>query len=162
MGIRERSMSVLYNMTEKRLIHTTFYEAITGWSSNIVQKKASEFLQASHIGRPAAALGQKCGMDREDNIAIDLNGNVMTCQNTSPLTKHRIGHLDAFDAIRLKTAHHWSTRAECGKCPVLQLCQGACLFVEDDYWQQACKNSFSYNLGVLAAALFMATRHVLI
>ena len=156
------SMSVLDSMTEKRLIHTIFYEAITGWSSNIVQKKASEFLQASHIGRPAAALGQKCGMDREDNIAIDLNGNAMTCQNTSPLTKHRIGHLDAFDAIRLKTAHHWSTRAECGKCPVLQLCQGACLFVEDDYWQQACKNSFSYNLGVLAAALFMATRYVLI
>lgn len=156
------SMSVLDDEIEKRLIHTTFYEAITGWSAGAVEKKAVEFLKNSYQSRPSVALGQKCGMDRKDQIAIDMQGNVVTCQNTSPLTKHNIGHLDKFDDIKLTTAHHWSTRAECSKCPVLQLCQGACLFVEDAYWQQACHNSFAYNLGVLAAAVFMATNHVLI
>ena len=158
------SLSLNDDLTEKRLTHTTFHEIISGKSQGIssVDDKVSGFIQSIVQRRPSSALGQKCGMDRDDNIAFDLNGNVMTCQNTSPLTKHRLGHLEAFDHIKLTTAHHWSTRAECSKCPVLQLCQGACLFVEDDYWEKACENSFAYNSGVLAGALFVATRRVLV
>lgn len=158
------SMSLLDDLTAKRLTHTTFYEAVTRRTQGIssVEDKITAFAHSIIQQRPASALGQKCGMDRDDNIAFDLNGNVMTCQNTSPLTKHRLGHLEAFDSIKLKTAHHWSTRAECVKCPVLQLCQGACLFVEDEYWAKACDNSFSYNAGVLAASLFIATSRVLV
>lgn len=158
------SLSVLDDLTAKRLTHVTFYESIAGKSAGVptVEDKVNEFLRSIAQHRPASALGQKCGMDQEGNIALDLNGNVVTCQNTSALTKHRIGHADAFDSIKLTTAHHWSTRAECTKCPVLQLCQGACLFLEDDLWQKACDNSFAYNAGVLAAALFRATQRVLV
>lgn len=158
------SLSLLDGDSAKRLAHVTFFEAIKNYSMSVssVEKKMRDFLDSITQGRPASSLGQKCGMDRDDNLAFDLNGNVLTCQNTSPLTKHRIGHLDAFDHIKLTTAHHWSTRAECSKCPVLQLCRGACLFVEDDLWAQSCDNSFAYNLGILAAALFFATGRVLI
>ncbi|CAB5238727.1 4Fe4S-binding SPASM domain [uncultured Caudovirales phage] len=158
------SMSVLDDLTSKRLTHVTFYEAITGNSSNVstVEKKLNGFFESVAQQRPSYSLGQKCGMDREDNIALDLNGNVVTCQNTSALTKHRIGHADAFESIKLTTAHHWSTRTECVKCPVLQLCQGACFYLEDNYWSKACDNSFDYNIGMLAAALFRATQRVLV
>jgi len=158
------SLSVLDETLTKRLIHTVFFEAITGRTNGIasVEGKITEFLKSLFQGRPAQTLGQKCGMDRDDNIAIDLNGNVLTCQNTSAQGKHRIGHLDQFDQIRLDTAHHWSTRSECPKCPLIQLCQGACLFLEDELWTQACDNSFAYNLGVLAASLFRITGQVLI
>lgn len=162
----EGGMSLsLHDATEtKRLTHVTFYEAIRGFTMDIsaVEKKIQEFIRSVQDARPASALGQKCGMDREDNIAVDMNGNVMTCQNMSPLTKHNLGHLEAFDQIRTKTMYHWSTRDECAKCPVLQMCKGACLFLEDEYWTKACDNSFSYNLGILAAALFHTTRLVLI
>lgn len=158
------SLSVLDGLTSKRLTHTVFYEAIRGFTMPMasVREKLKHFLDSIAERRPSYALGQKCGMDRADNISVDMNGNVMTCQNTSALTEHNMGHLNAFDNIRLKKAHHWSTREECVKCPVLQLCQGACLFLEDDMWKQACDNSFAYNVGAMAAALFHATRLVLI
>ncbi|MFN4309869.1 MAG: radical SAM protein [Ferrovibrio sp.] len=112
--------------------------------------------------RPAASLGQKCGMDDPSKLAVDLKGNALTCQNMSAETKHRIGHVTAIDQIRLDTAHHWSTRAECARCPVLPLCQGACLFLEDGLWRQACDNSYWHNLAVFAGALYWLTRLVLI
>ena len=158
------ALSLLDDLSSKRLTHTVFYEAIRGMTMGIgaIETKARDFLQSLADRRPASSLGQKCGMDKDDRIAIDLNGNVMTCQNTSPLSKHRIGHLDAFDAIKLTTAHHWSTRKECQNCPVIQMCRGACLFLEDKLWEQACENSYYFNLGLLAASLFFATRMVLV
>lgn len=158
------SLSLMDDVAAKRLTHTTFFEAANGFTMGVsaVESKSKEFLTSIEQKRPASSLGQKCGMDREDNIAVDMNGNVMTCQNMSPLTKHNMGHLEAFDSIKTKTMYHWSTRDECVKCPVVQLCKGACLFLEDDHWSKACDNSFAYNLGVLAASLFFATRLVLI
>ena len=127
-----------------------------------VRRKCEDFFRSLAQARPASALGQKCGMDRADNIAVDLAGNVVTCQNTSAATKHRIGSIEAFDDIRLTTAHHWSTREECGRCPVVQLCKGACLFLEGDLWRQACDNSFTWNLTLLAVSLYWLTRLVLV
>ncbi|MGJ4927456.1 radical SAM protein [Bradyrhizobium sp. HKCCYLRH3095] len=141
-----------------------FWEAVRGQSMSVatVRSKMEGFFRSIAQGRPASTLGQKCGMDRSDNIAVDLRGSVLTCQNTSAATRHRIGSIEAFEDIRLDTAHHWSTREECGRCPVLQLCQGACLFLEDRLWRQACDNSFEHNLAVLAAALYWLTRLVLV
>ena len=158
------SLSLLDGLSVKRMTHTVFYEAIRGMSMGVgaIESKTRDFLQSLANHRPASSLGQKCGMDKEHEIAIDLNGNVMTCQNTSPLTKHRIGHLDAFDTISLNTAHHWSTRKECQNCPVIQMCRGACLFLENELWEQACENAYHYNLGLLAASLFFSTRMVLV
>jgi uncharacterized protein len=108
------------------------------------------------------SLGQKCGMDDPGRLAVDLKGNALTCQNMSADTKHRIGHVEAMQDVRLDTAYHWSTRRECTTCPVLPLCQGACLFLEDELWRQACDNSYWHNLGVFAAALYWLTRLVLV
>lgn len=148
---------------QRATVHELFWEASLGGAEEIssVRNKLTDFLDAMANNRPATTLGQKCGMDRPDNIALDLNGNVMTCQNTSPLTKHRVGHAEAFDSIALTTAHHWSSRAQCTGCPVVQLCQGACLFLEDKLWDHACNTSFIYNQAMLAAALFHATKLVL-
>jgi uncharacterized protein len=158
------TLSLLDDDLATRTRHTVFDEIIYGYSMgvNTVENKIRDFMDSIVNQRPASSLGQKCGMDRKDNIAFDLNGNVLTCQNTSPLTKHRIGHMEAFDHIKLNTAYHWSVRNECKNCPVLQLCRGACLFLEDDLWISACNNSFNYNLAVLAGALFFATKLVLV
>lgn len=144
---------------KKMILHNLFWETIKGENefSWTIHSKIKNFFDSIINQRPAAALGQKCGMDREDNIAIDMKGNVTTCQNTSSLTKHHIGNIEDFDNIRLTNSYHWSTRAECPSCPVVQLCQGACLFLEDQYWDQACENLFYYNLAMLASSLFILT-----
>ena len=105
------------------------------------------------------SLGQKCGLDRNDTMAVDLKGNVYTCQNTAD-DGHRIGHVDALDDVRLTTATHWSLRDECKRCPVVQLCKWACMYLEGEYWNRACDNSFTYNIALLTGALWMITGKV--
>ena len=141
-----------------------FRELVTGETMTVatLRTKIEGFLRSLARAQPSFTLGQKCGMDRAEDLAVDLKGNVLTCQNTSATTKHRIGGIEAFDAIRLTTAHHWSTRGECRQCPVVQLCQGACMVLQDDIWDRACDNSFDHNVTVLAAALYWLTRLVLV
>ena len=116
-----------------------------------------EFNQSLEQKRPIEALGQKCGMDRLDTIAVDLKGNVMTCQNTGSKGVHKIGHVDDFDNIALDTSTHFAFREECMECPVVQLCKGSCMFLEGDFFKQSCKNEFAYNMGILRGALFHMT-----
>lgn len=150
----------LHNSDEKKeILHSLFEETIDNKNtfSWTIYQKLTSFFDSITYGRPAEVIGQKCGMDKEDNIAIDMKGNVTTCQNTSSLTKHNLGNIEDIDNVRLTNSYHWSTRAECPSCPVVQLCQGACLFLEDKYWEQACENLFWYNLAMLSAALFKMT-----
>lgn len=145
-------------------LHRLFWELATGSAMTVgtLRDKVDEFLRAQAQGRPLSTLGQKCGMDRADSIAVDMKGNVITCQNMSASTDHKIGHVQAFEDIALDTAYHFSTRSECPRCPVVQLCKGACLFLEGDFWRGACENSFTHNLAVLAAALYYQTQGLIL
>lgn len=71
-------------------------------------ERINEFYASIQRRRPIDALGQKCGMDSPDAIAVDLRGNVMTCQNTGAKGVHKIGHVADFDAIALDTATHFA------------------------------------------------------
>jgi uncharacterized protein len=120
-------------------------------------EKAEEFLESLCTRRPSSALGQKCGMDRDDQLAVDLTGRVMTCQNTGAKGRHGIGSVYALDDVRLDTARHWSHRECCNYCPVLQLCKGACMYLEGDLFAQTCENEYHYNLAILAGVVKQAT-----
>lgn len=134
-----------------------------GLAFQAVRRKLDDFFQSLATARPAHALGQKCGMDRDDTIAVTLDGKVITCQNVGPAgtapngASHEIGNVEALDAVRLASARHWSHREECRNCPVLQLCKGSCMYLEGRDRQQACDNEFAWNLGLFAAALFLLT-----
>jgi uncharacterized protein len=103
--------------------------------------------------------GQKCGMDKEDIMAIDLTGNVITCQNTSSNevsalgTSHKIGHLSDTSNIVLNTATHWTERSQCQKCPVLALCGGSCMFLQDEFFNTSCDNAYSDAIPLFAIAI---------
>jgi len=124
--------------------------------------KMISFIQALKNRRPLVSLGQKCGMDRDDTISVDLEGNVTTCQNVGAEGKHNIGNVDDYENIALNTSHHFSTREECMNCPVVQLCRGSCMFLEDDFFAQSCWNEYYFNLGILGAAIYSTTGNLLI
>jgi uncharacterized protein len=132
----------------------------------VIEEKISGFVRSLETRRPKASVGQKCGMDLPGNLAVDLRGNVLTCQNTSAKAvapngrSHNIGHLSELGNARLHSARHWSTREECPNCPVLHLCQGACMFLEGDLWDAGCDNAFSDNVVFLAAAIEFLTGFV--
>lgn len=104
----------------------------------------------------AKYLGQKCGMDDEHVIAIDLRGDVITCQNVSGVDinsngeAHLGGNITDFDSVELKAPTHWSNRVECPKCPVLSVCKGSCMYVAGKFWEQSCANAYSDAIALFA------------
>lgn len=125
-------------------------------------ERINEFYASIQRRRPIAALGQKCGMDSPDAIAVDLRGNVMTCQNTGAKGAHKIGQVADFDAIALDTATHFAFRDECMSCPVVQLCKGSCMFLEGEFFKQSCANEFAFNMGIMMAAVWHLTGMVVV
>ncbi|MEL0436660.1 radical SAM protein [Phycobacter sp. K97] len=125
-------------------------------------ERINEFYASIQRRRPIEALGQKCGMDSQDAIAVDLHGNVMTCQNTGAKGVHKIGHVAEFDGIALDTATHFAFRVECMSCPVVQLCKGSCMFLEGEFFKQSCANEFAFNMGIMMAAVWHLTGMVVV
>ena len=103
-------------------------------------------------------VNQKCGMDNEHVIAVDLSGNVITCQNVSSASinsngeSHLSGNITDIDSVKITTSTHWSNREHCSECPVLHICQGSCMFVTGDYWEKSCGNSYSDSIVFFALA----------
>lgn len=130
---------------------------------HIAAGKIQDFIHSLRTRRPLSAVGQKCEMDKPDNIAVDLKGNVLTCQNVSAASvapngeSHKLGNVSDFDNIKLRTATHWSKREECPKCPVVQMCKGSCMFLEGPLWEAGCNNAFSDNIAFFAAAIEFLT-----
>lgn len=126
-----------------------------------IRVKAQDFILSLKTRRSSTALGQKCGMDDPHQLAVDLKGNVMTCQNTGAQGKHHIGHVAHMEAVQLDTATHWSFRESCNHCPVLQLCKGSCMYLDDALFAQSCENEYRYNLAILGGIIKAVTGLVL-
>lgn len=126
---------------------------------DLTRQKLLDFVNSVKSGRNASALGQKCGMDKASNLAVDLHGNVLTCQNVSAVStapngqKHKIGHLSNLAAVEMRSSTHWSKREECSSCPVLQLCKGSCMFLDGPLWDAGCDASYSDNIPFFAGGI---------
>lgn len=124
-----------------------------------INQKVKSFINSIEKGSRKESLTQKCGMDLQENIAIDLKGNVLTCQNVSTNStnpsgiEHHIGHVSDLASVEVKTGTHWSDRDECPKCPVLHICKGACFFLTGPLWEASCNNAYSDNVVMFATAI---------
>lgn len=142
-----------------------FFELKTGRATNFynINQKVNDFIESVEYARPSTAVGQKCGMDKPNKLAIDMEGNVLTCQNVSAASTaqngqpHKLGHISDLASVRLTTSTHWSNRPHCSSCPVLQLCKGSCMFLEGEYWDASCNAAYSDNVAILAYALYRMT-----
>jgi uncharacterized protein len=138
-----------------------YIELRQGFASRmaVAQQRIMDFVQSIRTARPASALGQKCDMDKASNLAVDLYGNVLTCQNVSAAATalngqpHQIGHLSNLQAVKMRSATHWSHRPDCPSCPVLQICKGSCMFLQGPLWDAGCEAAYSDNVPFLAAAI---------
>jgi uncharacterized protein len=134
---------------------------------SVMQIRINNWLNSWRSLRPASVLGQKCGMDMPDQIAVDLRGNVLTCQNVSAVAQapngesHKLGSMMDMENVRLTTSTHWSNRECCQKCPVVQVCAGACMFLEGDLWESSCNNAFFDHIAFFAEALYLVTGCIL-
>lgn len=145
-NFRKTAFNDIYS-TQGRVGFMSIVGKVDGQIDRILNAKSSE------------DMGQKCGMDLPDVLAIDLKGNVITCQNTSIVQKapngekHLSGNIEDMSSVKIKTSTHWKDRPDCSKCPVLSLCGGSCMYLQGDYWTRACDNSFTDNISLFALAL---------
>jgi uncharacterized protein len=128
--------------------------------------KVDDFTRSVLSNRPADMLAQKCGMDDERILAVDLKGNVITCQNTSAAATamngrpHLAGNITNMDAVKIRTGTHWRNRPDCSNCPVVHICQGACLYLENEYWEKSCKNAYSDSIALFALSIEKITGYI--
>lgn len=133
---------------------TTVLDKIDGFTKSTLAHNHSKYL------------AQKCGMDNENTIAIDLRGNVITCQNVSATEtamngeSHLGGSITDMDNVVIKTSTHWTSRKECSGCPVLHLCKGACMFLDKKYWDISCANAYSDNVPLFALSFEKITGYI--
>jgi uncharacterized protein len=132
----------------------------------ISQMRMSEWLDTMRHGRMLDSVGMKCGMDGADTLTVDLLGNVITCQNTSTVSKapngkpHKAGNIDNFYAIEIKTSVHFMNRAHCHGCPVVQTCKGGCMYLTGDLFYASCNNTYTDHIPYFAAAVEALTGYV--
>jgi uncharacterized protein len=132
----------------------------------IVITKINNFMADVMNHKQAKYVGQKCGMDDENTISVDLRGNVLTCQNVSAVDinsngeSHHSGNITDFDNVAVTTSTHWRERKECSGCPVLHICKGACMFVSGEYWHHSCANAYSDALVLFMIAFKKLTGYI--
>jgi len=68
--------------------------------------------------------------------------------------------LDDFDNIAIKSATHWMNRPHCRDCPVLQICQGSCMFLDGKYWDISCANAYSDAVVKFALGIELITGYI--
>lgn len=125
------------------------------FSRGLVQSYLNGLLSQFQRGIPSEARGQNCGMEREDHIAVTLEGKALVCQNVNQ--DKEIGSVYDFDNINLTHTTTWHNRDECRNCPVVATCAGSCMMVEGEERKRACDNSFTMGVARLALLLFVAT-----
>lgn len=121
------------------------------------------FTQAVLSHQESKYVGQKCGMDSPNTLAIDLRGNVITCQNVSAPEispngeSHLGGTLMDFDNISLTSSTHWKNRPHCSSCPVLHICKGSCMFLDGEYWDTSCAMAYSEYIVMFSLSMAQIT-----
>lgn len=149
---RRNSLSEMYNLDRNRV--------------SVVNNKITNFISSVVNERSWYTLGQKCGMDSTDNIAVDINGSVLSCQNVSSNliaengNSHNIGNIENLSEVKLNTGKHWSFRESCSKCPVLQLCGGSCFILQNEHWARTCDNSYNDNIVFFMYAFELMTGYL--
>jgi len=125
--------------------------------------KVDGFCNSVLLHTNADTVVQKCGMDNPNTLAVDLRGNVITCQNVSSVQvshngeNHLSGTIEDIESVEIKTSTHWTNRANCTDCPVLHICKGSCMFLDGKYWDISCNNAYSDAVSIFAVAFWRLT-----
>lgn len=115
---------------------------------------------------PMANVTQKCGMDLPTTIAVDLRGNVLTCQNVSAAStsmkgiSHKCGHIADISKVAIYPATFWKNRPNCASCPVLSICRGSCMILQDKCWDVSCNNAYSDAIVIFSLTIERLTGYI--
>lgn len=108
----------------------------------------------------------RCDAGARDAIAVDLQGNLLTCHNVSAADEapngesHNYGTLEGIEDSKINTAKHWTERLECLSCPVLSMCKGSCMFLDGEGFKRTCDTEFTDFITQFAVGFEQVTGFV--
>ena len=109
--------------------------------------------------RPWNMIKLGCGIDRQDQIDVDLSGRIIGCHNFSfdyqghSRCSNWFGSLYDLDNVVLKLDKHWFDFEECRNCPVIHICGGGCPMTPDKLRNEACNNNYADNIPFISATI---------
>lgn len=165
-GIESSLQTLQQHFEFRRTAFADIYSTGGQINFKMILNKVNQFITDVLSQKSADLLGQKCGMDDDNVLAVDLHGNVLTCQNVSAVEvskngeSHLGGTLDDYENVAITTSTHWSEREECPKCPVVHICKGACMFLDKEFWDVSCANAYSDNVALFALAIERMTGYI--
>lgn len=108
----------------------------------------------------------RCGFDSEKRVAVDIEGNFITCGNVSAEdisdngSPHLIGTVNDTDSVYLHSGKHPLTDEKCVQCPVLLSCSGGCFFFDGEVRERNCLNMYYGYMGIFAYVFETITGHL--
>ncbi len=106
--------------------------------------------------RPIETFSQQCEVEKQDTLAIDLNGNVYACHNSVNSSKVS-GSINDLDNVQLTGVTHFLMKETCRKCIIAPVCQACPLDIESDYNTVSCQNAYTFYFPFFAAAIYVIT-----
>lgn len=143
-----------------------FMRSPDGHRIKSVNRLIASFIYSIAHKRPADSLVQYCGRDDEHTICLNLDGDVVACQNLFSTDtvevenrSNKIGHISKLSEVKLDCAIHWSHRDMCSTCPVLPICAGACMIQGQDspFLRPNCDSRYTHNIPLFAATIEILT-----
>lgn len=131
---------------------------------SLLQLKISQFSQQIATGKALSGSPQSCGIDQPTTMTIDLEGNVISCQNVVASQDsalggtHKVGHVNDLASVDMHTAiTHFSDRPHCLSCPIVQICKGGCAIMDEEMYLKTCRSKVVNYLPVLFSYFFHVT-----
>jgi uncharacterized protein len=121
--------------------------------------RISRFLKSVIYGVKADSITARCMVHHPAHISVDIDGNVTTCNNVDECEPafsgrtHKLGTVEHLSDVRVDTLFHWSTRSQCGVCPMLFICKGGCPYLNGASHDAACESAYHDSVPIFAASI---------
>ncbi|EHM1384075.1 SPASM domain-containing protein [Salmonella enterica] len=102
-------------------------------------------LQPDHYG---------CGVDNDQVLSVDLDGNLLPCQNTSA-ADFGFGKLETIDVSEMNDKVQLTNTSPCESCPVVRLCKRGCPLnsTSSRFFKKNCKARYGHYMQLLQTTL---------
>lgn len=119
-----------------------------------LRRRVSRVLEWLINGKSAERKLYPCDVVTDDVIATTLDGEMIACHGASK-EQFTIGLLKNLGEVKNTKCNSWKTRKDCGSCPYLLLCGGACAIARNEDVEAACENMKLWYTGQFASAWFI-------
>lgn len=161
LSVMDEELASRYRWSSFREIRARAVDAFT-----VTANRVNAYLDAYEKSLKFEDIRQKCGMSQPDRIAINLEGDVLTCQNVSSVStnsagkSHLAGNIEDLSGVKLRAFTPLQERKDCSSCVVAPICKGSCLYLEGSYWEQSCNNAWSDCVPAFAVAFELITGYI--